>query len=160
MTIKKIGIVGYGSIGQKHHQILSSISNEYKFFIHTQQQGVKNSINNLESFSSQNLDYIIIANPTSFHYETLKFLNERYEKIKFLVEKPIFNNLQSFSSSNSNLCFVGYNLRFHQIIPELSYANWQDDSLIKGIEMKCILPKKVGCLFGERSKRLDVVGRR
>ena len=118
MTIKKIGIVGYGSIGQKHHQILSSISNEYKFFIHTQQQGVKNSINNLESFSSQNLDYIIIANPTSFHYETLKFLNERYEKIKFLVEKPIFNNLQSFSSSNSNLCFVGYNLRFHQIINE------------------------------------------
>jgi predicted dehydrogenase len=117
MTIKNIGIVGYGSIGQKHHQILSSISNEFEFFINTQQQGIKNSFNSLESFSSQDLDYIIIANPTSLHYETLKFLDEQYKKIKFLVEKPLFNNPQSFTSS-SNIYTVGYNLRFHQIIIE------------------------------------------
>ena len=71
MTIKNIGIVGYGSIGQRHHHVLSSINNEFKFFINTKQKGIKNSFNSLESFSSQDLDYIIISNPTSFHHETL-----------------------------------------------------------------------------------------
>jgi len=126
MTIKNIGIVGYGSIGQRHHKILSSISNEFEFYIKTQQQGIKNSFNCLESFSSQNLDYIIISNPTSLHYETLKFLDEQYKKIKFLVEKPLFNNFKSFSS-RSNFYFVGYNLRFHKIINKfLKFINEKD----------------------------------
>ena len=117
MTIKNIGIVGYGSIGQRHHHVLSSINNEFKFFINTKQKGIKNSFNSLESFSSQDLDYIIISNPTSFHYETLRYLDERYKKIKFLIEKPLFNNPEQFSS-NHNQYFIGYNLRFHKIISE------------------------------------------
>ena len=133
MTIKNIGIVGYGSIGQKHHQILSSISNEFEFFINTQQQGIKNSFKSLELFSSQDLDYIIIANPTSLHYETLKYLDEQYKKIKFLVEKPLFNNPQSFTSS-SNIYIVGYNLRFHQIIIE--FLKFINDKEIISISFK------------------------
>ena len=117
MTIKNIGIVGYGSIGQKHHQILASLSNEFEFSILTQQKGVLNSFSTLESFSTVDLDYIIISNATSLHYESLKFLDERYKKIKFLIEKPLFHNVQSFDGQ-SNLYFVGYNLRFHQIIDE------------------------------------------
>lgn len=117
MTIKNIGIVGYGSIGQKHHQVLASLSSKFQFSILTQQKGVHNSFNNLESFSTEDLDYIIISNPTSLHYDALKFLDEQYEKIKFLIEKPLFRNVQSFDGK-SNHYFVGYNLRFHQIIDE------------------------------------------
>lgn len=117
MTIKNIGIVGYGSIGQKHHQILASLSDEFEFSILTQQKGVLNSFSTLESFSTVDLDYIIISNATSLHYESLKFLDERYKKIKFLIEKPLFHNVQSFDGQ-SNLYFVGYNLRFNQIIDE------------------------------------------
>ena len=117
MTIKNIGIIGYGSIGQKHHQILASLSDEFQFSILTQQKGVLNSFSTLESFSTLDLDYIIISNATSLHYESLKFLDERYKKIKFLIEKPLFHNVQSFDGQ-SNLYLVGYNLRFHQIIDE------------------------------------------
>ena len=117
MIVRNIGIVGYGSIGQKHHQILKSMNDDFQFFIHTKQDDVKSSFKTLEEFSTLDLDYIIISNPTSMHYESLKFLDERYKKIKFLIEKPLFHNVQSFDGQ-SNLYFVGYNLRFHQIIDE------------------------------------------
>ena len=90
MTIQNIGIVGYGSIGQKHHQILASLSDDFQFSILTQQKGIQNSFNSLESFVKVDLDYIIISNPTSLHYESLQFLDAQYKKIKFLIEKPLF----------------------------------------------------------------------
>ena len=117
MTIQNIGIVGYGSIGQKHHQILASLSDDFQFSILTQQKGIQNSFNSLESFVKVDLDYIIISNPTSLHYESLQFLDAQYKKIKFLIEKPLFHNTQPFDSQ-SNFYFVGYNLRFHQVVDE------------------------------------------
>jgi predicted dehydrogenase len=87
MTIQNIGIVGYGSIGQKHHQILASLSDDFQFSILTQQKGIQNSFNSLESFVKVDLDYIIISNPTSLHYESLQFLDAQYKKIKFLIDQ-------------------------------------------------------------------------
>lgn len=115
MTIKNIGIIGYGSIGQKHHEILSQLNNKFRFFINTKQEGIKNSFNALESFSDLNLDYIIISNETSLHYPTLEFLDKKFKNVRFLIEKPLFNNIRSFNSK-SNSYFVGYNLRFHELI--------------------------------------------
>ena len=118
MIVRNIGIVGYGSIGQKHHQILKSMNDDLQFFIQTKQDDVKSSFKTLEEFSTLDLDYIIISNPTSMHYETLKFLDGHFSNINFLIEKPLFETFQPFQSQ-SNSYYVGYNLRFHSIISDM-----------------------------------------
>jgi predicted dehydrogenase len=122
--IKNIGIVGYGSIGRKHHQILKKLNKKFIFYINTKQKGVDNSVQSLEEFSKIDLDYIIISNPTSQHYQTLKFLDKKFTQKKFLIEKPLFQ-FPAQLDTNSNQLFVGYNLRFHPAVNKLI-------SLIKG----------------------------
>ena len=94
------------------------MNNNFQFFIQTKQDDIKSSFETLEQFSTLDLDYIIISNPTSTHYQTLKFLDCHFSNINFLIEKPLFEIFRPFQSQ-SNSYYVGYNLRFHPIISDL-----------------------------------------
>ena len=108
--LKKILIIGKGSVSLKHKHAIKSISKKFK-------------ITNLSSreFSNgvsikNNFDFIILCSPSSFHYDHYKIIEKKFKNTKVLIEKPIFNKPYKIKKKPNNLYFVGYNLRFHPII--------------------------------------------
>ena len=98
-------IVGYGSIGKRHHKILSkmSIIDEVRIFTSQRNLG-KNFFNTIEESLDFNPDYIIICSETQDHLSQFTYLKENYKKdCKILIEKPIF----FLSKSNVPMLFSG-----------------------------------------------------
>lgn len=110
-------LIGYGSIGKKHYNILSNFTNIESVDIVTKQnisslfhifKNIKD-IQNLEKY-----DYFIVANETYKHFETLQYLDKHVKNKLILIEKPLFKNYSNYISPNN--VFIAYNLRFHPII--------------------------------------------
>ncbi len=116
---KNVLVIGYGSIGQRHTQVLSklnitvhvfskrNIDYDFKF----------NSL--IEAMANISYDYIVIANKTSEHYSTVNELIELNFKGILLIEKPIFEKYKTFETKSFSNIFVAYNLRFYPVIQEL-----------------------------------------
>jgi len=112
-------VVGYGSIGARHANILKKMGhsvnvvskrNVEDFFCHKTIKGV---------LAKKNIDYAIIANETCKHYESFMELNELGYSGKLLIEKPVFLDYLSLQHSDFENVFVAYNLRFHPLIQKL-----------------------------------------
>ena len=71
-------IIGYGSIGQKHHKILNNIKIIKKIFIVSQRNKLRNIkgvlIKDRAKLITLNPDYFVIASDTSNHLKDLKFI--------------------------------------------------------------------------------------
>ena len=133
MIIKKILIIGYGSIGKRHYKILSKFKNINTIKIITSLkiptklkiQFTKDEIRNY------NPDYIVICSETSSHFKHLNLINTLLEKKIILIEKPIFNDLNKKIRLIKNQIYVGYNLRFHPILKYLKkYLSIDNDNLL------------------------------
>lgn len=111
---RKILIIGYGSIGRKHAQILKKFNCEIVIF--TKQKNITfKTLNRKKEILEYNPDYIIISNNTNKHREYLKFLEKNLRKKIILTEKPLLNKYENIKLSK-NKYLVGYNLRFHPVI--------------------------------------------
>jgi predicted dehydrogenase len=73
-----------------------------------------------EAIDNERPDYIIVANSTSDHKETLESLIELGFSGLVLVEKPLFESQYDLSGNRFKQLFVGYNLRFHPMITRLN----------------------------------------
>ncbi len=116
----KILLVGYGSIGRRHHEVLLSINDVNRVDIVTKQRlSGETCFTSIEGIDSLDVyDYFIIASETAKHYEQLKTICSKVSNKKILVEKPLFDkNYKGFRCQNK--VFVAYNLRFHPIIQKL-----------------------------------------
>jgi len=127
----RVIIVGFGSIGRRHFEILSNLENVAAVDIVTKQ-----NIQNKEGISYKNLcevqeishyDYFVIASETAKHHEQLKYICSKVSGKKILVEKPLFDKQQDVFDCN-NKVFTAYNLRFHPVLEQLK-------RLIKGEEI-------------------------
>jgi len=113
-------IIGLGSIGKKHVKALKSINPDSKIFASRSSKnaevypGVTN-IYGLDELQSMDIDFAIIANPTSEHKKTITQL------IPFgfplFIEKPIYSSLdieELIYSINYKgiITYVACNLRF------------------------------------------------
>tara|TARA_R110000868_G_scaffold153644_9_gene379159 strand:- start:6066 stop:6980 length:915 start_codon:yes stop_codon:yes gene_type:complete len=113
-------IIGYGSIGKRHHQILSDL--DVNCALVSKHYTCANSevYKTLEEASHSKPDYIVIANETSLHLKTLQQALLLFPNSKFLVEKPLgCESIQGSIISNSQNIFIGYNLRFHPILQRI-----------------------------------------
>jgi len=120
----KILVIGFGSIAQKHIKVLKEITTYVEVFALRSQKSsnifidVKN-IYALEEVP-KDLDFIIISNPTSEHFKTIK--NVIQFKVPLFIEKPPLaelNNSQEIMDlihENKIKTYVAFNLRFHPII--------------------------------------------
>ena len=122
----RVLVIGYGSIGRRHAEILSEIDTVSRVYVLSSQNGLPyKTIASLKEIPGLTPDYIVIASPTDQHYSQLKFLNEHLESRKILVEKPLFDIYHDFTIKN-NQVFVGYNLRFHPMINKIKNFCWAE----------------------------------
>ena len=109
-------VIGFGSIGKRHVEILSAMDEIAHVSILSSQSGLPyDTLSSLEEIPSLNPDYVVIASPTNRHDLQLKFLEEHLQGKKILVEKPLFNSMVEFKVVNNEVA-VGYNLRFHPLL--------------------------------------------
>ena len=112
MKLNKIAlIIGYGSIGIKHHNALKKIIiNKNIYILSRRKLSLKNSLNNLNKVPEINPDYIVICVETYKHEYYLKYLVKKFTNKVILVEKPLITKSIKLNL-NSNKVFIGYNLR-------------------------------------------------
>ena len=133
MTISAL-VVSYGSIGQRHAKILNTKFKIKDLTVCTKKKLSKfNTIKSLYDLKKKPT-YIVIASPTSKHFEQLKYIEKKFKNIQILVEKPLFNKYKKLNIRNNKI-FVGYNLRFHPIIKYIQ----------KTIKRKKIIDIKITC---------------
>ena len=120
------GIIGYGSIGQRHVRNLLNLGhknivllrnigsgNEYNFKEYTE----------IELFLDTQPDAVIISNPTSFHAPYLETL--LINNFNVLVEKPVVSSKEELDSIKFKLKdydgigMTAYNMRFHPCVSEI-----------------------------------------
>tara|TARA_B100001059_G_C17839663_1_gene591205 strand:+ start:2811 stop:3734 length:924 start_codon:yes stop_codon:yes gene_type:complete len=133
-------IIGYGSIGKRHAQILEKRKDISKIYVVTKQK-LKNfiTLKSISEVSSINPDYIIIANNTSKHLATLKNIERLFSNKFVLIEKPLFHKYENFKIKN-NKYFVGYNLRLHPIIKKIKQLINKKKIFLVNVRCESYLP--------------------
>lgn len=116
--MKKALIIGYGSAGKNHSNILTQLSLQTCIFSRRKLKQHEFFPSLKEAISQLNPDYVVVANETSEHLQTLKEL-ETCKANKIFVEKPLFHKVTFNFKTKSKNIFVGYNLRFHPLLLKL-----------------------------------------
>lgn len=115
-------VIGYGSIGRRHVEVLQALGvlvsvvsrrNSIEFAGSVYQE-VKRAIKDF------NPNYLVICSETSAHYNILETINKSTNFIgKILIEKPLFHQSMAIELREDLDVAVGYNLRFHPLIKQL-----------------------------------------
>jgi predicted dehydrogenase len=132
----KILIIGYGSIGKRHEEVLLELENIEQIDIVTNQYlSNKRTFKNLEDIQNLNdYDYFIIASETNKHYTQLKYLESMLTDKIIFCEKPLFES-QKILKITKNQVYVGYVLRFHPLLQTLKKL-LKDDNILN-INVNC-----------------------
>jgi len=133
----KVLIIGFGSIGKRHCEVLSEFNSIEQVDLVTKQI-IENRTcyKNLEEVKNINkYDYFVIASETKKHYEQLIYLDNILKNKKIFCEKPLFEKKQDFKQSNNNKIFIGYVLRFHPLMQE--FKNRLKNETIISANIKC-----------------------
>ena len=119
--INKALIIGFGSIGRKHAQILSKLLGKDNVYVLTKQDDIEfNSIDSFDKINFIDPDYVVVASETSLHLEHVLNLERICREKIVLIEKPLFDENRKVNLS-SNHYLVAYNLRFHPLINLLKF---------------------------------------
>ena len=115
----KILVVGYGSIGKRHARLLRERGCSVGV-VSRRDVDIEPRYLTLESaFEDQVPRYVIVANRTAEHADTLKELTLLSFSGKVLVEKPLAERTCRVPADLPYDAFVAYNFRFHPILQSL-----------------------------------------
>lgn len=112
-------VVGYGSIGARHSRLLEELGCHTAVVSRREVDFPVAYPILAEALETEQPDYVVIANATNQHHNTLLALSLLGYTGTVLVEKPLFSNWQEISPQPFRKVFVAYNLRFHPIIQRL-----------------------------------------
>jgi len=127
----KIGILGIGKMGQNHLRILSMLKNVEVSCIFDVNPDLLQKISKEYGISSttdlcaalEGLDAVIIATPTSTHYEYFKLCVDRVKNI--FVEKPLAESydealeMKALAEQHNAFVQCGFIERFNPVVTEL-----------------------------------------
>jgi len=117
----KVLLIGYGSIGKRHENVLYSLGNLIsRIDIVSKQYLVDKVVFKCleEVLNIEEYDYYIIASETNKHYEQLTYLESKLSNKSIFCEKPLFESKKTLPIIN-NTVYVGYVLRFHPLLQKL-----------------------------------------
>lgn len=134
-------INGYGSIGKRHHDVLSSMGIFEDIHIVTSQtlQDIT-TFKTLESVCDiESYDYFVIASQTNKHLSQLLYLDAHVKNKTILCEKPLFDTYHN-TELPSNAIYVGYVLRFHPIFERIKSRLGTETPIAVSIKAGSYLP--------------------
>jgi predicted dehydrogenase len=111
----KFGIVGYGSIGQRHAKNLRKLGHQTE--VYDPALITSDVRREVHIYDNKSIDAVVICTPSPYHEGPLRACVERGKHI--FVEKPISTSvgmlpqLLSTADSKDLVVMVGTNLRFH-----------------------------------------------
>jgi len=121
-------LVGFGSIGRRHFEVLNEIDAVKNIHLVTKQV-----IEGAVCFSSlqevdciEGYDYYIICSETAKHYDQLMYIASKVNSKKILVEKPLYDKYHAEAVLN-NTVYIAYNLRFHPVLVKLKQMLGNED---------------------------------
>lgn len=132
----KVLIIGYGSIGKRHYEVLTNFQEIKSISIATKQDlNEEKTYKKIEDISNlSTYDYFIIASETNKHFEQLKYLEENVSNKLIFCEKPLFETNKKLIIEK-NKVFVGYVLRFHPLLQKLK--NFIKNEKCISVHAKC-----------------------
>lgn len=126
----KVLIIGLGSIAKKHVDAIRKLDEFAEFFALRSSLNTKSDVVGVTDIYSLNdlkiadLDFIIISNPTSEHFSTIKLFSEF--NIPLFIEKPLFSQVSQETQflveqieSKDISTYVACNLRFLECLQQL-----------------------------------------
>ena len=117
-------VIGYGSIGRRHKEVLESLGHRVSVVSrHLESTDFPVYKTIADAFAAQKYGYVVIATATSDHAETLKsllpFLSN--ETVCF-IEKPIYSSMEQAIPLPEGKFVIGYILRVHPLMREVYEA--------------------------------------
>lgn len=129
-------IIGYGSIGKRHNEVLSKFDEIENIDIVTKQKlESKTTFISLEQVPDLDIyNYYVIASETNKHYEQLKYLESKVSNKIIFCEKPLFETYKKLTIEKNEV-FVGYVLRFHPLLQKLK--NFIEKEKVLSVNVNC-----------------------
>lgn len=109
-------IIGYGSIGKRHAHILKHLNCRVSLVTAQAIKDYPIYRTITDALQSSTFDYVIVANATYLHYESLLELIACDYRGTVLVEKPLFAKPEILPTHQFTDILVAYNLRFHDVL--------------------------------------------
>jgi predicted dehydrogenase len=117
-------IIGLGSIAKKHIKVITEVDRSARLFAFRSSRGGESVENVTDIYNISDLpgrpDFVLISNPTSLHYNTIKeFLTL---EVPLFIEKPPLMTMDSAFALADEIekkgvrTYVAFNLRFHPMI--------------------------------------------
>ncbi len=119
LTSPSILVVGHGSIGKLHAEILKGLGCEVGVVTAQAIEVYPSYFGLAEALAAKDWQGMVIANPTSLHASTLHTLHELGFTGRILVEKPMLACPSEVPVELVPQITVGYNLRFHPLMERL-----------------------------------------
>jgi len=116
--MKKALIIGYGSIGKRHTEVLSDMGVDISVVSKHMREAKFPVYPDIDSaFSDTHFDYSVVSTPTAEHRDTMIALaRHTTASDTVLCEKPIFAHLDGEIPALKAAVFVGYVLRAHPLL--------------------------------------------
>lgn len=134
----KVLLIGYGSIGKRHYDVLCHIDAITSIDVVTAQtlSGMTTfrTLENVENLDGY--DYFVIASETFKHFDQLEYLEKNTNNKIILCEKPLFDRQKCIKIKNNEV-YVGYVLRFHPLIQRISAILKEEEDTPISVQIKC-----------------------
>lgn len=127
--MRRVLVVGYGSIGQRHARILTEQG--YEVGVCSRRSVCAAHVFGTieQALSVWKPDYVVLASQTHEHAGNLQDLAAQDFTGSVLVEKPLFDHPTAISENVFKALHVAYNLRFHPLFERLREALEGEDIL-------------------------------
>ena len=124
-------VIGYGSIGKRHEEVLCAIPHFSSVDIVSKQKITGRGVvyERLSDVELDRYDYIVIASDTALHAEQLQFIEAQTSHKIILCEKPLFAKGEQIAVTK-NTVYVGYVLRAHPLLQALKHE-MQNDVIVQ-----------------------------
>tara|TARA_B100000686_G_scaffold290907_1_gene318578 strand:+ start:184 stop:1101 length:918 start_codon:yes stop_codon:yes gene_type:complete len=109
-------VIGHGSIGQRHAEILHDLGLDVRVVSRRSIAGAKQCSSVGDAVRAAPDAYAVIADETSRHGESLNALLAAGHQGPVLVEKPLFATSDAACHPPRKNVFVGYDLRFYNLV--------------------------------------------
>ena len=112
-------VIGYGSIGKRHVRLLTELGCQVAVVSRRSIDFIPRYSDLTQALSDWQPEYVVVANRTSEHHQTIESLVQLGFQGRLLVEKPLFDRPSALSRLSFSLTAVAYNFRCHPLLMKL-----------------------------------------